>query len=136
MNGINVRPGRSQVLRAILIVVCALVANGLAAKDTLQIDRAFLGATDAWRDVTAFLRQHLSGDALSVTIAQPFTEIGGDPAPGKGKNLIVDYRLNGRAFRLWLVEKYPVAFTIRLPSPEAKAPGADSQVRALLQNIF
>jgi len=91
---------------------------------------------DAWRDVTPFLRQHLSGDALSVTIAQPFTEIGGDPASGKVKNLIVDYRLNGRAFRLWLEEQYPVAFTIQLPSPHAKAPGADSKVRAMLKNIF
>ena len=106
------------------------------AKDTLRIDRAFIGTTDAWRDVTAFLRQQLSGDALAVTIAQPFTEIGGDPASGKVKNLIVDYRLNGRAFRLWLEERYPVAFTIQLPSPNAKAPGADSKVRAMLKNIF
>jgi len=136
MNMNNVRPGRLRVLRALLVVVSALVANGLAAKDTLQVDRAFIGATDAWRDVTAFLRQHLSGDALSVTIAQPFTGIGGDPAFGKVKNLIVDYRLNGRAFRLWLVEKYPVAFTIELPSPDAKAPGADSEARAMLKNIF
>ena len=136
MNRINVHPGRLRVLRAILAVVCALVANGLVAKDTLQIDRAFIGSTDAWRDVTAFLRQHLSGDALSVTIAQPFTGIGGDPAWGKVKNLIVDYRLNGRAFRLRLAEKYPVAFTIELPSPDAKAPGADSEVRAMLKNIF
>lgn len=106
------------------------------SEDTLQIDRAFIGATDAWCDVTAFLRRHLAGDALSVTIAQPFTEIGGDPAPGKGKSLIVDYRLNGRAFRLWLAEKYPVAFTIQLPSPDAKAPGADSKARDLLTNIY
>jgi len=106
------------------------------SKDTLQIDRAFIGATDAWLDVTAFLRRHLSGDALSVTIAQPFTEIGGDPASGKVKHLIVDYRRNGRAFRLWLVEKFPVAFTIQLPSPDAKAPGADSKVRVMLKNIF
>ena len=104
------------------------------AEDTLRIDRAYIGTTDAWRDVTAFLRQHLSGDALSVTIAQPFTEIGGDPASGKGKYLIVDYRLNGRAFRLWLEEQYPVAFTIQLPSPDAKAPGADSRARAMLKN--
>ncbi len=106
------------------------------SKDTLQIDRAFIGATDAWRDVTAFLRGHVSGDALSVTIAQPFTEIDGDPAPGKGKNLIVDYRLNGRAFRLCLAEEYPVAFTIKLPSPDARAPGADSKARAMLANTY
>ena len=37
-------------------------------KDTLRIERAFIGTTDAWRDVTAFLRQHLSGDTLSVTM--------------------------------------------------------------------
>ncbi len=135
MNRTNVRPGRLRVLRAILVVISALVANGLLAKDTLQIDRAFIGATDAWRDVTAFVRQHLSGNALSLTIAQPFTEIGGDPTPGKVKHLIVDYRLNGRAFRLLLEEQYPVAFTIQLPSPDAQAPGADSKARAMLENI-
>src|SRR5512133_3294993 len=136
MNRTNVRPGRLRVLGALLVVVSTLMANGLLAKDTLQIDRAFIGATDAWRDVTAFLRQHLSGDALSVTIEQPFTEIGGDPAPGKGKYLIVDYRLKNRAFRLLLEEKYPVAFTIQLPSPDAQAPGADSKARAMLENAF
>ncbi len=136
MNKINVRPGRLWVLRPILVVIFALVANAVVAKDTLQIDRAFIGATDAWRDVTAFLRQHLSGDALSVTIAQPFTEIGGDPTPGKVKHLIVDYHLNGQAFRLLLEERYPVAFKIRLPSPDAKAPGADSKARAMVGNIF
>ena len=110
-------------------------ARAPTSKDTLQIDRAFIGATDAWRDVTAFLRRHVSGAALLVTISQPFTEIGGDPASGKVKNLIVDYRLNGRAFRLCLEEQYPVAFRIELPSPDAQAPGADSKARAMLTNI-
>lgn len=136
MSRTNGRWGSLQLLLGILVVASALLANGVLAKDTLQIDRAFIGATDAWRDVTAFLRQHLSGDALSVTIAQPFTEIGGDPSPGKGKHLIVDYRLNGRAFRLLLKEEYPVAFTIQLPSPDAQTPGADSNARAMLQNVF
>ena len=110
-------------------------ARAPTSKDTLQIDRAFIGATDAWCDVTAFLRRHVAGDALSVTISQPFTQIGGDPAPGKGKNLILDYRMKGQAFRLCLEEQYPVAFTIELPSSNAKAPGADSKVRAMLMNI-
>lgn len=133
---ISVRSGRLRLFRALLVLVSVLVANGLVAKDTLQIDRAYIGAPDAWRDVTAFLRQHLAGDALSVNLAQPFTEIGGDPAFGKVKTLLVDYRLNGRAFQLCLQEKGPVAFKIRLPSSDAKAPGADSQARAMLKNIF
>ncbi len=136
MNRTNVRPARCRVLHAILVVISALAANGLVAKDTLQIDRAFIGATDSWRDITAFLRERLSGDALSVTISQPFTDIGGDPAFGKPKHLIVDYHLNGRAFRLLLDEEYPVAFTIQLPSPDAQAPGADSNARAFLENIY
>ncbi len=136
MNRTRVRPGSLRGLRTILVIVSALVANGVVAKDTLQIDRAFIGATDAWRDVTAFLRQHQSGNTLSLTIAQPFTEIGGDPSPGKGKHLIADYHLNDRAFRLLLEEEYPVAFTIQLPSADAQAPGADSKARTMLENIF
>jgi hypothetical protein len=112
----------------------SLLVPGLWAKDTLQIDKALIGAKDAWRDVTMFLQDQIQNDTLSVNIAQPFAQIGGDPASGKVKDLIVDYRLNGKPYRLWLQEEFPVAFKIRLPSPDAEAPGANEQVAAMMEN--
>jgi hypothetical protein len=117
------------------LTAVALCVSSLQAKDTLQIDKAFLGAKDAWRDVTTFLQDQIDSDVLSVSIAQPFSSIGGDPAPGRVKNLIVDYRVNGQPHRLWLEEQFPVAFMVKLPSPDAEAPGANPQVTALMENI-
>jgi hypothetical protein len=122
-------------LFATLTACVALCVSSLQAKDTLQIDKASLGAKDAWCDVTSFLQDQIDRDALSVDIAQPFSSVGGDPAPGKVKNLIIDYRVNGQPHRLWLEEQYPVAFSVKLPSPDAEEPGANPEVTALLENI-
>jgi hypothetical protein len=126
---------RQPLLYLILAIACAVFASKLWAKDTLHIDKAFVGATDAWRDVTLFLQDQIQNDALTVNIAQPFNEIGGDPAPGRVKNLIVDYRFNGQPYRLCLKEEFPLAFGIKIPSPDAEAPGANPQVTALMENI-
>jgi hypothetical protein len=98
-------------------------ASRAGASDGLQIDKAVCGLEDSWRDVTAFLRGKIQGDTLSVRIAQPFDEIDGDPAPGKVKNLLIDYHFKGQAYRLSLKEQFPVAFMVGLPSSEAVAPG-------------
>ena len=118
-----------------LVVAVSMLSLVLQAKDTLQIDKAFLGAKDAWRDVTMFLEDQIDEGVLSVSISQPFSSIGGDPAPGRGKNLIIDYHLNGQQHRLWLEETYPVAFQVKLPSADAEIPGANPQVTALMDNI-
>jgi hypothetical protein len=120
---------------AILIASVALCVSSLQANDALQIDKAVLGAKDAWRDVTMFLEDKIDNDSLSVSIAQPFNSIGGDPAPGRMKNLVIDYRVNGQPHRLWLEEQFPVAFQVTLPSPDAEARGANPQVTALMENI-
>jgi hypothetical protein len=65
---------------------------------------------------------------------QPFTEIGGDPAPSKGKFLIIDYRSGGALSRLALKEQYPDAFTVVLPSSDAVAPGSDPEATAFMQD--
>ncbi len=79
------------------------------------MDKAVCGAMDSWCDVTAFLQENVSRNELSVSIRQPFQEIGGDPAPGKPKKLVIDYQFRGVAYRLSLEEEFPVAFTIELP---------------------
>ena len=113
----------------------SLCVFSLQARDTLQIDKAVLGAKDAWRDVTIFLQDKIDSDALSVSIAQPFDSIGGDPAPGRMKNLIIDYRVNGQPHRLWLEEQFPVAFRLNLPSSDEDAPGSNLQLTALMENL-
>jgi hypothetical protein len=129
------KPANQMTLFPILTIVSALFASSLWAKDTLQIDKAFVGTTDSWRDVTMYLQDQIESGVVSVTIAQPFTSIGGDPAPGKVKNLIVDYNLNGKPYRLCLKEQYPVAFTVNIPSTEAEGPGANPLATDMMENI-
>lgn len=129
------KPTNRYPLFATVTASVALCVSSLQAKDALQIDKAFLGAKDAWCDVTSFLQDQIDRDALSVNIAQPFSSIGGDPAPGRVKNLIIDYRVNGQPHRLWLEEQYPVAFRVELPAPDGETPGANPQVTALMENI-
>jgi hypothetical protein len=117
-----------------LIVVFILLATSVSAEAALKVEKAFCGAKGSWCDVTGFLQSKVQGDTLSAKISQPFREIGGDPAPGQVKHVIIDYRLNGASFRLALKEQYPVAFTVELPSSEAIAPGNDPLATELIKN--
>ena len=114
------------------MTVFVLLVTSVSAEAALRIERAFCGSNGSWRDVTAFLQSQVRDDKLSVKISQPFREIGGDPAPGEIKHLIVDYRLSGTRYRLDLKEQGPVAFTVELPSPDAVAPGADPAATAVM----
>jgi len=114
----------TKIFRTVIALtsVLALGSGRACADDLLQIDKAVCGSGNSWRDVTAFLQGKVQGDTLSASISQPFDEIGGDPAWGQAKNLLIDYHFKGEGYRLSINEQYPVAFTIRLPSPEAVAP--------------
>ena len=118
----------------VVVVVFILLATSVSAKAELRIEKAFCGAKGSWCDVTAFLQSKVKGDTLSVKISQPYREIGGDPASGQVKNLIIDYRFNGDSFRLSLKEQYPVGFTVELPSSDAVAPGNDPLATALMKD--
>jgi hypothetical protein len=120
---------------AILTIGATLCISSVPAEEALQIDKAYFGASGSWRDVTAFLRSQLKGEALSVDISQPFAGIGGDPSPGNPKHLLIDYRFNGVPFRLLLEEQYPVAFQVSLPSAEAAPPGKDPKSSAIMEQI-
>ena len=131
----TMKRGSRSVLFFVLTFVAMFVTSRLLAKDTLQIDKAYVGTTDSWRDVTMFLQDQIQNDALSISIAQPFKEIGGDPAPGRVKDLIIDYHLNSKPYRLCIKEEFPVAFRITIPSPDAESPGANPEVTAVLENV-
>jgi hypothetical protein len=106
-----------------------------SAQAGLQIDNAYCGTDGAWRDVTPFLQSKLTSNTVSATLEQPFDLIGGDPAPGRGKTLLIDYHYNGKPWRLLLKEEYPTAFRIELPSAAAVAPGRDPLATALMADI-
>jgi hypothetical protein len=122
----------SYLIRILMVVV---IASGFSVRAGLQIDQAYCGTEGSWRDVTPLLQHKLTSNILSATIEQPFDRIGGDPAPGQGKKLIIDYRYNGKSWRLLLKEQYPVAFRIDLPSTAAVAPGSDPLASAVMADI-
>jgi len=126
---------RQPVFWLVLAICFAFLGPSLRAEDILEIDKAFLGTTDSWRDVSQFLRDQIERGSLSIRISQPFKEVGGDPAPGEVKTLLIDYHLNGRPYRLFLKEQFPVAFKVDLPSSQAVAPGQNPLAEGVLENV-
>lgn len=90
--------------------------NNMSKSIALQITKAKFGTPDSWRDVTAWVRGQTRHNKLSLRVSQPFKEIGGDPAFGRRKKLIIHYRLDGVPRQLSQVEDYPVGFELELPS--------------------
>ena len=62
----------------------------------LKILQGFFGADGSWRDVTKMLQDSVSQDALQILWPQPYSVIGGDPAFGKIKTLVVTYQIDGK----------------------------------------
>jgi len=116
-----------------LAITCLILS--VSANESLLIDRAYCGAEGSWRDIKGFLESKLKSGSLDVSLSQPFEQIGGDPAWGQVKHLLIDYHASGKPFRLLLKEEYPVAFAITLPSSEALPPGADPRASAILAEI-
>ena len=72
-----------------------------SGKDTahssgLKILQGFFGADGSWRDVTQVLQNSVRQNALHVSWQQPYSFIGGDPAFGKIKTLVVSYQMDGK----------------------------------------
>jgi hypothetical protein len=64
-------------------------------KKGLEIVQAVFGTNGLWRDVTAIVQQGVAENRWQAELHFPYTELGGDPAKGKGKQLIIGYRLDG-----------------------------------------
>ena len=115
-----------------MVPMLVLLALNISARAELVVTKAYCGAEGSWKDATSFLQNNVKGDTLSLAITQPFSYLGGDPAPLKSKLLLVEYELNGESFELLLHETYPVAFNVRLPSPEAEAAGKDAKFATMM----
>jgi hypothetical protein len=86
------------------------------SNDKLTIVQAVYGADGAWRDVTPVIQKMVQNNSLSVHIQQPYHEIGGDPAYGKSKHLLIGYRHKGKANVATVKEQNPpVGLQLTLP---------------------
>jgi beta-lactamase regulating signal transducer with metallopeptidase domain len=82
----------------------------------LQILQAFWGADGSWCDVTNFVRHSVRDKVLKLSLQQPYTEFGGDPAYGRIKSLLVSYRIDGRArVGIFQDENPPIGLRVALP---------------------
>lgn len=79
----------------------------------VEIVRATYGADDERVDVTERLRKQV-GNLPIIRLANPNynSNFGGDPAPGKPKRLIIEYRIDGRDGKSVFNENDPVVLTI------------------------
>ena len=68
--------------------------NAPAQPESLTIKRAVYGSKDGEKDVTAILAGQVKNNALSLIVNNG--AFGGDPSPGKPKNLTVDYEVDGK----------------------------------------
>ena len=61
----------------------------------IEIIEAKCGSNGSWKDVTKVVQSNLINNSIRINWQQPYREIGGDPAFGKVKVLLIVYRLNG-----------------------------------------
>jgi hypothetical protein len=82
----------------------------------LQILQAVWGANGSWNDVTDFVQHSVRDNVLKLSLQQPYTELGGDPAYGKIKSLLVSYRIDGKArVGIFQDENPPIGLRVAIP---------------------
>lgn len=82
----------------------------------LDILSGYCGANGSWRDVTGILQRSIKNDSLHVDWKQPYREIGGDPAFGKIKLLVIAFRLNGQnRIAVSQEENPPIGLVLSIP---------------------
>jgi len=62
----------------------------------LRILQAFYGTDGSWRDVTSVVQTSTKQNSLQILWQQPYSEVGGDPAYGRVKTLVIAYQLDGK----------------------------------------
>ncbi len=98
---------KDEATQATLIIAQKLVGDGIDPRELLagvdldpvklEIVRAEYGAGGTQRDVTELVRKQAGNFAL-ITLTSPSfnTSFGGDPVPGRVKQLKIQYRINGK----------------------------------------
>lgn len=77
--------------------IAKLLSQGGFEKVKLEIIKAEYGSGSTFKDVTAVLQKQ-AADLPFITLPSPNynTNFGGDPVPGKVKQLKIRYRINGK----------------------------------------
>jgi hypothetical protein len=96
---------KNKPLKKILIVFSLILSIDLLMSlpiqaqtsntNRIEIIEAKCGSNQSWKDVTKIVQSNLTNNSLRINWQQPYREIGGDPAFGKVKVLLIVYRLNG-----------------------------------------
>jgi len=82
----------------------------------LQILRAFCGADNSWQDVTDILQNSVKDNGLRISWQQPYRELGGDPAAGRIKMMVISYQIDGKTkIAVFQEENPPVGLRLIIP---------------------
>lgn len=119
-------PGlKNDVRQASLVIAQKVKGNRSAVRQALaeigvkpvkiEIIKAEYGAGNSQRDVTEILKKDV-GDFSVINLHSPSfnKSFGGDPAPGSTKQLVVDYRMDGKSGKATFAEND----VIMLPTPQ------------------
>lgn len=106
----------AQKIGANLDDLTSVFKNGQISPVEIEVVRATYGAGEKSKDVTAILKKSV-GKLPIVSLASPSynASFGGDPAPGTVKQLVVQYKMNGRDGRATFDENSMII----LPMPNA-----------------
>jgi hypothetical protein len=103
---------RAQVQR---ITAATKVVGMGAPKKGMEIVQVVFGTNGIWRDVTDIVREQLVEGRWKADLHPPYSELGGDPAKGREKHLIVGYRLDGTAKVTIFDSLGDASFSVSLP---------------------
>ncbi len=125
INAMHVLELKQEATQAALVIAQKLGGKGIDVTDLLskagldkvklEIVKAEYGVGATQQDVTAVLRKQ-AGDSPLITLASASynTSFGGDPLPGRAKQLRIQYRINGKAGEA----SFPEDAVIILPMPK------------------
>lgn len=117
-------PGlKDKAIRTVLAVAQKLGGDSSQVRELLskaglkpvkvEILKAEYGAGNTFKDVTDVLRRQVSGLPLVPLPAASYNEsLGGDPVPGKVKQLKVHYRIDGKTGEAVFAENSPIVLPI------------------------
>lgn len=121
-------PGKGGTLTDILQEMLDNAAKDTGTAPGLRILQAYCGAPGSWRDVTAVVQKSVKDNALQIAWKQPYDEIGGDPAFGKMKTLLVSYQIDGKKKMAAVNEDDGISLSLTIPGPGNAIDGATGKV--------
>lgn len=93
--------------------VLALLEQADVPSAQVEIVSATYGARGSQQPVTEFLQQHVTDRPYILLPADTYSEsFGGDPAPGRRKQLRIQYKIDGKSADARLPENHLIVLTL------------------------